>query len=117
VDPAQRTASLKNANRIRLERAELKRGIKAGNLTASATLAGEPPDWLERMQVEHVVLATHRFPRHCFHQMMLEIPAGLGLRVGELTSRQRQALAEMLRKWEREAERRQAKREAREAAA
>jgi len=96
----QHLKALQQANLVRLARADLKRAIKAREVTAAEVLLGEIPDWLEEMRVEDLCNAVPRFSWRHFQRLMQEAKAGLALTVFGLTPRQRLVIAEWLAEWE-----------------
>lgn len=97
---SQPLQALKQANEVRLARFKLKRDLKAGEVMAAEVLLSEIPDWLERMPVEELVLARHRFQRRNFQRAMHAGHAGLGLTIGELTQRQREIVGAQIAEFE-----------------
>lgn len=95
VDPAQRLLALERANRVRNARAQLKRQIAAGDLTAAEVILSSRWE-IERMPIADVLISQ----RYWGEQRCRGFLASLGLReaktVGSMTGRQRIAAAAVL---------------------
>jgi len=91
--------ALERANYVRLSRVDLKRRIRAGEASV-ADLLLDPPDFLETMRAEHLILSIRRFQRARFRRVMHAMYASLGARVCDLTLRQRRILADDVRAYE-----------------
>lgn len=99
----QHMQALKNANRVRLARAKLKRAIKRGELGVADVLADVPPD-VANMPVMELLMAPNRWGRERSRRA-LRTAGGIGdgfdsipeqKPVGELTERQRRALTQLV---------------------
>ena len=95
VERAQRFQALERANRVRSARAELKRRIAAGELTAAEVILSSRWE-IESMPIREVLLSQ----RHWGESRSRGFLARLGLRegktIGSMTTRQRIALAAVL---------------------
>lgn len=94
--------SLRFANRIRQERAEAKRALRAqpsrdASLEAAAEHVLNPSPALRRMTARDLILACHRSGRATAHRVLRHADVNGERRLGELTERERQALSEVLR--------------------
>ncbi len=93
--PAQRLHALERANRVRSARAQLKRRIAAGELTAAEVILSSRWE-VERMPIGELLISQ----RHWGEGRCGGFLAGLGLHetktVGSMTTRQRTATAAML---------------------
>ncbi len=96
ADKPQCLKAMARGNRIKHERAVLKREIKAARVRVADLLRDGPPDCLDSMFVESLLLTIRRMPRKVALNMMAAIPVGLTVSVGKLTKRQRLALADAL---------------------
>lgn len=101
---SQHVEALERANIVRLARAELKKAVKAREVMVAEILAGEVPDWLERMPFFELCGAIPRFSDRHFTRLVEEGGARPTLLVGQLTRRQRGVFAESLAVWESAAE-------------
>jgi hypothetical protein len=97
---SQHLQALAVANQVRLKRYELKRQIKADEVSVADLLRAEVPSCLERMPVADIVLAHHRFPSQKFRRIMSAADANEGRFLGELTERQRHLIAKGVGEWE-----------------
>lgn len=96
AEKPQHLVALERANAIRLERAAIKREIKAGGVRVSDLLRDGPPACLDSLFVEGLLRTIRRTGRVTAQQMMLTVPIGLTVTVGKLTVRQRRALGDAL---------------------
>lgn len=92
---AQRQEALSNANAIRSSRAELKREIGAGRVSAAVVLAN-PPEWTAKMDVYDVLRAIPQWGRVRVSRLMTECRVAPSKTVGGLTERQRGELVAAL---------------------
>lgn len=92
----QRLASLKHANRIRTYRAQVKRQLRAGTVTAAGLLT-EPPEELLSMRVSNLLLATPKVGRVKAARLLNQCRIAQSKTVGGLSDRQRTELLEALR--------------------
>ena len=91
----QRFAALKSANRVRLARAELKRKIRTGQLSA-AQILHESPWPVQRMPVSEVLMSQKRWGIQRCRRVLIPIGIPENKPVGTLTDRQRVALVAVL---------------------
>jgi hypothetical protein len=98
-EPPQRLRALERANEVRLARAELKRRIAEGDVSAAEVILDSP--WEARSwSVGELLMSQRRWGRtRCrrflFHNQISEMKP-----IGQLTDRQRRVLAEQLHKCE-----------------
>jgi len=97
---AQHLLALESANEIRIARSELKKAVKAREVLVAEVLLGETPDWLRQMSVEALALTVPGLGQRRFQRLMNGAQISLGARIGNLTQRQRDALAETFCEWE-----------------
>lgn len=93
--PPQHLRALEHANRVRLARASLKRGIAAGNTTA-AKVVMEMPWEVESMSVSELLMSQRRWGRARCRRLLLSLGIAENKRIGTMTQRQRLALADLL---------------------
>ena len=92
VAAPQHLRALEHANRIRLARAELKRRIGAGALSAAEVLS-EPPPEVDSMSISELLMSQRRWGRARCRRLLVTLGVPENKRVGTLTDRQRAALA------------------------
>lgn len=93
----QHLQALERANRVRLARADLKRRIAAGELSAADVVLSCP--WhAHGMPVSTLLTSQKRWGRERCRRMLVSIGVAENKPVGTLTERQRQALANALRR-------------------
>ena len=93
--PDQVKHALEQANRVRSVRAQLKREIASGSLSASAVIERCPRE-AEGMTVRELLQSQPRWgPARC-SRLTLSVSVSEGRPVGALTARQRSALIEEL---------------------
>jgi hypothetical protein len=91
----QHLRALSKANEVRLARAELKRRIGAGEITAADVILESP--WEARsMYVADVLMSQRRWGHTRCRRILAQIPVSETKTVGSLTDRQRVVLAELL---------------------
>lgn len=95
---AQHLEALELANEIRLDRARVKREVKAGRSVAA--IISEPPDCLERMPIAELLGAIPRFPRRKMERFLQESDLAENRIIGHITVRQRNFLAALVSQWE-----------------
>ena len=91
----QRFRALNRANRVRLARAELKRRIGAGALTAAEVIR-ECPWQAQNMSVNDVLKSQRRWGAARCRRLLMSVGIPEDKTVGTLTERQRAALVGML---------------------
>lgn len=91
----QRFAALKSANRVRLARAELKRQVCKGEVTAAEVLESCP--WpAYKMPVSEVLMSQKRWGIQRCRRVLVPIGIPENKEIGTLTDRQRVALVATL---------------------
>jgi hypothetical protein len=94
---AQYLRALNRANEVRLARAELKRQVADGRISAAEVILHCSPE-IQRMTVADLLLSQHRWgPTRC-RRLLIEIPLSENKTVGSMTERQRHALVAVLTK-------------------
>jgi hypothetical protein len=96
IAPApQHLRALHRANEVRLARAELKRRVATGEITASDVILEAP--WEARsMTVSDLLMSQRRWGLQRCRRLLAQVPVSETKTVGSLTQRQRFALAELL---------------------
>ena len=96
IAPApQHMRALQRANEVRLARAELKRRIAAGEISAGEVILGSPWE-AESMTVADLLMSQRRWGHTRCRKFLAGIPMSETKTVGSMTERQRRALSEML---------------------
>jgi hypothetical protein len=93
----QRMDALARANRIRTERARLKRELKAGRLSIHALLL-EPPEYVETAKVFDMMLAVPKYGRVKVNKILAHCRIAPSKTIGGLSDRQRSELVSLLRR-------------------
>ena len=84
--------ALEHANHVRLARAELKRRVRAGRLSAAEVILTCP--WQARtMSLDELLASQRSWGRIRVRRLLLSLPVAESKQVGSLTERQRLALA------------------------
>ena len=91
----QHLQALSRANQVRLARAELKRRVGCGEITASDVIL-ESPWEAESMTVADLLMSQRRWGITRCRKVLAQIPVSETKTVGSLTERQRRALALLL---------------------
>lgn len=91
----QHLVALQHANKVRLARAELKRRIKVGDITAGSVVLDTPPEAVG-MTVSDLLMSQHRWGRLRVRKFLSVIPLTEAKTIGSLTERQRHAIATAL---------------------
>ena len=91
----QHLRALHHANRVRLARAELKRKVGAGHLTASEVVLSCPWE-AESMELSELLMSQRRWGRARCRRLLLTLGLPENKQIGTLTERQRVALASAL---------------------
>ena len=91
----QHLTALQKANQIRLARAEVKRRVTAGELSAAEVVL-ECPLEVESMAVMDLLMSQHRWGRQRCRKFLALVPLTESKRIGDMTDRQRRALADLL---------------------
>lgn len=92
----QHLRALELANRVRLARAQLKREVAAGALTAAEVILDCPWE-AHSMSVSDLLMSQKRWGRARCRRLLNSIGVPEGKEIGTLTERQRRALASVLR--------------------
>jgi len=96
IAPApQHMRALQRANEVRLARAELKRRIAAGEITASEVILTCPWE-ADSMSVADVLMSQRRWGHTRCRNFLAGIPMSETKTVGSMTERQRRALSTQL---------------------
>jgi hypothetical protein len=91
----QHLRALEYANRVRLARAEMKRGIAGGELSAAEVVLSCP--WqAHSMSISDLLMSQKRWGRTRCRRLLVSLGVPENKQVGTLTERQRLALASML---------------------
>ena len=92
----QRMDALARANRIRTERARMKRELKAGRLSIHTILL-EPPEYIETAKVFDMMLAVPKYGRVKVNKILAHCRIAPSKTIGGLSDRQRSELVSLLR--------------------
>jgi hypothetical protein len=95
VAAPQHLRALEHANRIRLARADLKRKIGSGRVSA-ADVVSNPPSEVEGMSISELLMSQRRWGRARCRRLLLSLNLPENKRIGTLTDRQRVALRLLL---------------------
>ena len=93
----QRMEALQRANDIRTQRAQLKRDLRAGNLTIDSLLLS-PPAYLETAKVVELLLAVPKYGRVKVNKILTQCKVSPSKTVGGLSERQRRELVAFMRR-------------------
>ncbi len=93
--PPQHMQALQRANKVRLARAELKRRIAAGEISASEVILTCPWE-ADSMSVADVLMSQRRWGHTRCRNFLAGVPMSETKTVGSMTQRQRHALSDML---------------------
>jgi hypothetical protein len=91
----QHMRALELANRVRLARAELKRRVAEGEITAAEVVL-ECPWEAESMAIADVLTSQHRWGKTRCRRFLASVPMSEKKTIGSMTDRQRRALAARL---------------------
>jgi len=91
----QHMQALQRANAVRLARAELKRRVAIGEITAADVILGAPWE-AESMTVSDLLTSQRRWGHTRSRKFLQCVPMSENKTVGSMTDRQRLALAQML---------------------
>ena len=91
----QHLQALERANQVRLARAELKRSVATGNLTAAEVVLACPPE-AEGMAIADLLMSQKRWGRTRCRKFLATIPLSENKTIGSMTERQRNACADQL---------------------
>lgn len=96
VSPApQHLRALERANAVRLARAELKRRVASGEISAADVILSSPWE-ADSMTVADLLGSQRRWGQTRCRRFLQAIPISENKTVGTMTDRQRRAVAEML---------------------
>jgi hypothetical protein len=91
----QHLRALQRANEVRLARAELKRRVAEGELTASEVVLDSPWE-AESMAIADLLMSQRRWGRTRCRRFLAQVPLSETKTIGTLTERQRNAVAALL---------------------
>lgn len=92
----QHMQALQRANAVRLARAELKRRVAVGEISAAEVILATPWE-AESMTISDLLTSQRRWGHTRCRKFLQCVPMSENKTVGSMTDRQRQALAQMLR--------------------
>jgi len=95
VDAGQNLKALKQANRVRLARAELKRRVNAGAVNVSEVILGCPWE-AHSMEIGELLTSQKRWGRERCKRLLTRVGVPENKLIGTLTERQRIALRDGL---------------------
>ncbi len=96
ISPApQHLQALERANAVRLARAELKRKVAAGDVSAAEVVLSSPWE-AESMTVSDLLSSQRRWGQARCRRFLQAVPMTESKTIGTLTERQRLAVADML---------------------
>ncbi len=93
----QRMDALERANKVRTERAKLKRDLKGGRESIHRLLL-DPPEWVETAKVFDMLLAVPKYGRVKVNKILAQCRISPSKTIGGLSQRQRAELVSMLRR-------------------
>lgn len=91
----QHLRALQRANEVRLARAELKRRVAEGELTASEVVLDVPWE-TESMAIADLLMSQRRWGRTRCRRFLASVPLSETKTIGSMTERQRRAVASQL---------------------
>ena len=91
----QHLRALNRANEVRLARAQLKRRVALGEITAGDVILDSPWE-ADSMAVADLLMSQRRWGHQRCRRVLAQIPVSETKTVGSLTERQRLALAALL---------------------
>jgi len=91
----QRMDALARANEIRIQRAQLKRDLKAGRRSIQSLLL-EPPEYVETAKVFDMLLAVPKYGRVKVNKILAHCRIAPSKTIGGLSERQRSELVSLL---------------------
>ena len=92
---AQHMQALERANAVRLARAELKRRVAIGDVSAADVILRAPWE-AESMTIADLLMSQHRWGRTRCRRFLASIPMVETKSIGSMTERQRKELAKRL---------------------
>jgi len=93
----QRLDALERANKVRIQRAELKRDLKGGRISID-TLLLDPPTYVETAKVFDMLLAVPKYGRVKVNKVLTQCRISPSKTIGGLSQRQRDELVKLLRR-------------------
>ena len=97
IAPApQHLQALERANEVRLARAELKRRIARGDVTAAEVILDAPHE-VSSMTIGDLLTSQRRWGTTRSRRVLSAVPLAENKAIGSMTERQRNALASLLR--------------------
>jgi hypothetical protein len=87
--------ALERANKVRLARAELKRKVAAGAMTAAEVVLACPWE-ADSMTVADLLMSQRRWGQSRCRKFLAQVPMSETKSIGSMTERQRRTLAAML---------------------
>ena len=93
----QRMDALARANQIRIQRAQLKRDLKAGRRSIHSLLL-DPPEYVETAKVFDMLLAVPKYGRVKVNKILQQCRISPSKTIGGLSERQRTELVGLLRR-------------------
>ena len=93
----QRMDALARANEIRIQRAQLKRDLKAGRRSIQSLLL-EPPEYVETAKVFDMLLAVPKYGRVKVNKILSQCKISPSKTIGGLSERQRRELVALMRR-------------------
>jgi hypothetical protein len=91
----QHLRALERANRVRLARAELKRRVAEGEISAAEVILSAPWE-ADSMTVSDLLTSQRRWGHTRCRKFLQAIPMSENKTIGSMTDRQRRALAQLL---------------------
>ena len=91
----QRMDALARANRIRIQRAQLKRDLKSGRRSIHSLLL-DPPEYIETAKVFDMLLAVPKYGRVKVNKILAHCRIAPSKTIGGLSERQRSELVQLL---------------------
>ena len=91
----QHMRALQRANAVRLARAELKRQVAEGKITAAEAIL-RPPAEIEGMAIAELLMSQRRWGQTRCRSVLTAVPLPETKTVGSMTDRQRRVLASLL---------------------
>jgi len=93
----QRMDALRRANNVRVQRAQLKRGLKSGSLRIEDVLR-QPPEYVSTAKVFDILMSVPKFGRVKAARFLQQCRISQSKTVGGLSERQRAELVSLLRR-------------------
>lgn len=92
---SQQMRALQRANEVRVARADLKRRVARGTISAADVIL-HPPEQIESMGVGELLISQRQWGHSRCRKILTAIPLSETKTVGSMTDRQRHALAALL---------------------